>query len=59
MNSDKKLTSKEVRKELNIRACDLMHLREDGIFRADKKGNAYMYDANDVEEYKKKISKNK
>jgi len=50
----KGLSSKEVRDKLKIRSCDLMHLREEGILKADKKGNAYIYDEKDVDSYDKK-----
>ena len=44
-----KLTSKEVMKKLSIKSCDLMHLRENGILRATKNGNSYLYYDKDVE----------
>ena len=53
---DERLTSKEVMKKLKISACDLMHLREEGKLRAEKKGNAYMYSLKDVEKEKFKKS---
>lgn len=40
------LTSKEIKKELKISACDLMHLREAGKLKFIKKGNAYLYKKN-------------
>ena len=43
------LTSVEVRKALKISTCDLAHLRQDGAIRAEKRGNAFFYDATDVE----------
>jgi len=43
------LTSLEVRKALKISTCDLAHLREKGRIRAEKRGNAYYYAAQDVE----------
>jgi hypothetical protein len=42
------LSSPEVRKALKISTCDLAHLREQGVFRATKRGNAYLYAAADV-----------
>jgi hypothetical protein len=42
------LGSREVQKKLKIRACDIMHLREAGKLRFEKKGNAYMYFEEDV-----------
>ena len=53
---NKRLTSKEVMKELRISSCDLMHLREEGKLRAVKKGNAYLYSEGDV---KKELSNKK
>ena len=49
----KLLRSKEVQKELKIQACDIMHLREAGKLRFEKKGNAYLYFKEDVVELKK------
>ena len=43
------LNSAEVRKVLKISTCVLAHMREDGAIRAEKRGNAYYYSANDVE----------
>ena len=43
------LTSVEVRKVLKISTCDLAHLRQDGAIRAEKRGNAFFYAANDVQ----------
>lgn len=43
------LKSKEVQKMLKIRACDLMHLREAGKIRFEKKGNAFLYNKEDVD----------
>jgi len=49
MKEQKKfLKSKEVQKALKIRACEVMHLREDGKIRYEKKGNAYLYNKEDV-----------
>ena len=53
MKKSKSLSSKEVKEELKIKSCDLMHLREQGILKADKKGNAFLYDAEDVKKYQK------
>jgi len=38
------LKSGDVRKELNIDSCDLMHLRVDGELSFKKEGNAFLYD---------------
>jgi len=43
------LKSKEVQKVLKVRACDLMHLREAGKIRFEKKGNAFLYNKEDVD----------
>lgn len=53
MNDKFVLKSKDAKKELKISDCKLMHLREDGILRAKKKGNAYMYHEDDVKEFLK------
>ena len=43
------LKSKEVQKVLKIRACDLMHFREAGKIRFEKKGNAFLYNKEDID----------
>ena len=43
------LTSAEVRKSLRLSTCDLAHLRAEGAIRAERRGNAYYYAAEDVE----------
>lgn len=47
------LNSKEARKELNVSACDLSHIRDAGTLRYRKDGNAYRYLKNDVQSLKK------
>lgn len=47
------LRSKDVQKELKVKACDIMHLRMEGKLRFEKKGNAYLYYPEDVETIKK------
>jgi hypothetical protein len=42
------LKSKEVMKTLKIRACDVMHLREEGKLKFTKHGNAFLYNAESV-----------
>ena len=42
------LRSAEVRKALGISTCDLPHLREDGVIKAEKRGNAYCYSEQDL-----------
>ena len=49
----KLLKSKEAQKELKIRACDIMHLRQNGRLRFERKGNAFLYYAEDIEDIKK------
>lgn len=48
------LTSKQTQQNLKIKACDLMHMREAGKLRYEKKGNAFLYLKEDVEGMKKK-----
>lgn len=48
-DNPKLLKSKQVQKKLKVRACDIMHLREEGKIRFEKKGNAYLYFEEDVE----------
>ena len=43
------LTSAEARKRLRISTCDLAHLREGGIIRTEKRGNAFYYSVRDIE----------
>jgi len=52
MEDKKYLKSKEVQKELKVRACDIMHLCEAGKLRFVKKGNAYLYERKDVDKLK-------
>ena len=47
------LKSKEVEQELQISSCDLMHLRTAGKLQFQKKGNAFFYNPEDVNEAKK------
>lgn len=46
-------TSKEAKKVLKVADCELMHLREEGTIKAVKKGIAFMYDAQIVDNLKK------
>jgi hypothetical protein len=57
MNNKYKNKSQEVRKELKISDCKLMHLREEGILRSVKKGNAFFYHEDDVNQYKEQSSR--
>lgn len=38
------LNSKDTKKKLKISSCELMHLRELGKLKYNKKGNAYFYE---------------
>jgi hypothetical protein len=53
VNQTEWLKSKEVMKTLNIRACDVMHLREAGKLKFTKQGNAFLYSAESVTKNKK------
>ena len=57
MNNKKILRSTEVQKALKVQACEIMHLREDGKLRYEKKGNAYLYYKEDVEKLMKEKKK--
>jgi hypothetical protein len=50
---EKWLISKEVMKTLKIRACDVMHVREEGTLKFTKEGNAFLYSAESVLKQKK------
>jgi hypothetical protein len=47
----KYLTCKEAKKELNIKDCDLAHIRNSVKLRYTKKGNAYLYLQDSIDEY--------
>ncbi len=49
------LTSKETKVILKIQDCELMHLRQSGKLKFIKKGNAYLYIRESIEN----ITKNK
>jgi len=51
--TSKWLTSKEAMKALRVDACTLMHMREEGKLRFEKKGNAFFYDPSDISRHKK------
>lgn len=59
MNEKFKHKSKDTKKILKVSDCKLMHLREEGVLGFVKKGNAFLYNDDDVKKYKKLISKNK
>lgn len=57
MNRQSKwLTSKEVKKHVNIKSCDLMHYRIENKLNFDKKGNAYFYSITSVEKLKESLN---
>ena len=58
MNEKFKHKSTETKKLLKVSDCKLMHLREEGILRAVKKGNAFLYHEDDIKEYRKIKLKN-
>ena len=47
----KSLTSKEVKKELKNKDCDLAHIRNSKL-KYTKKGNAFLYLKDSIDEYK-------
>jgi hypothetical protein len=51
------LTSGATRKALRVSSCHLMHLREAGVLRFRKEGNAYLYSAADVKRQAAKSGK--
>ena len=53
MNEKFKHKSTDAKKILKVSDCKLMHLREEGILRTVKKGNAFLYHEDDIKEYKK------
>jgi len=50
----KYLNSKETEKKLKISSCELMHIRVQGKLKYIKKGNAFLYNTNDIEKLDKK-----
>ncbi|WP_197276091.1 hypothetical protein [Mangrovimonas sp. TPBH4] len=57
MNSKNKnwLTSKEATKEAKINDCDLMHYRIQGKLIFEKRGNAYFYAKESIEQLKQEL----
>jgi|688.fasta_scaffold1625708_2 hypothetical protein len=49
----KYLTSQDAKKELKVQDCDLAHIRNAGKLKFTKKGNAYLYFKESVDNYKK------
>ena len=50
------LTSQEVRAKLRLSSCHLMHLREAGQLKFQKKGNAFFYAKEDVVRLAREVS---
>ncbi|GEM_PF-2296188 len=50
---EKYLSTKQVKDLLEVRDCDVMHLREARKIAHVKQGNAYLYSRNDVIKLKK------
>jgi hypothetical protein len=46
-------SSKEVKKILKIKDCDLAHIRNSGKLLFTKKGNAFMYSKESVDDFDK------
>ena len=42
-------TSTEARRVMKVSTCHLSHMRQDGLLRFQKKGNAFLYLASDVQ----------
>jgi hypothetical protein len=51
MESKKYLNSKEAKAVLKIQDCDLAHIRNAGKLQFEKKGNAFMYSKESIEQY--------
>ena len=45
------VTSSEAKRLLKLSDCKLMHVREQGIIRATKKGRSFLYNIKDIEKY--------
>jgi len=52
MESKKYLNSKEAKAVLKIQDCDLAHIRNAGKLQFEKKGNAFMYSKESIEQFK-------
>lgn len=50
------LDSKQARGELRVSSCALLHMREAGKLRYQKKRNAYLYLKQDIESLRRKRS---
>ena len=54
MKEEKYLSSKEAKAVLKVQDCDLAHIRNAGKLKFEKKGNAFMYSKESLEEFKMK-----
>ena len=54
MKEEKYLSSKEAKAFLKVQDCDLAHIRNAGKLKFEKKGNAFMYSKESLEEFKTK-----
>jgi hypothetical protein len=54
MNAKKYLNSKEAKAVLKVQDCHLAHIRNAGKLKFEKKGNAFMYSKESIEEFKTK-----
>lgn len=54
MKEEKYLSSKEAKAVLKVQDCDLAHIRNAGKLKFEKKGNAFMYSKESLEEFKTK-----
>jgi len=54
MSKVKLLTSKEAKAVLKVQDCDLAHIRNAGKLKFTKKGNAFMYSKESIDEFRKK-----
>lgn len=51
---DEYLTSKEAKTELKVQDCDLAHIRNAGKLQFTKRGNAFMYSKESIDQFNKK-----
>lgn len=54
MKAEKYLNSKEAKTVLKVQDCDLAHIRNAGKLKFVKKGNAFLYLKESLEEFKTK-----
>lgn len=51
-SKEKYLNSKEAKAVLKVQDCDLAHIRNAGKLKFEKKGNAFLYSKESLEEFK-------